>query len=47
MDFELILTICFLLIVFSIYQLQKQIKVLLYLVGDILDFIKEQKAEKG
>lgn len=41
-----IMSICFLLIVFSIYQLQKQIKILICLVGDIFKYIKEQKTEK-
>jgi len=42
-----IMSICYLLIVFSIYQLQKQIKILLCLMDDIFKHIKESKDNKS
>lgn len=47
MDFDTIITICLLAVIFSIYQLQRQINILRILIADLFQYIKEQKAEKG
>ena len=46
MEYNDIITLCLLLLSLSIYYLQKQIKILICLVGDIFKYIKEQKTER-